>query len=910
VTFFFTDIEGSTRLWEQDGDAMREALARHDELVRRLVEAHDGVVFATGGDGFAAAFALAGEAIACAIEVQAAVLAMDLPRVRMGIHTGEAVERDGDYFGPAVNRAARLMAVGHGGQILVSSATRQISGATDLLDLGEHRLRDLSEPERIFQAGPDGLAAEFPPLRTLEVIATNLPVQLTSFVGRVEELDEIEREVRVQRMVTLTGVGGVGKTRLAIQVAAALAAEFADGVWLCELAPADEREALTEVVALALGVAVRPGLTRTESIVEYLRDREALLLVDNCEHLLDAAAEFTTSVLSAAPRVKILATSREGLGVRGEQLWPLRSLRLPDGAGTLVEMVACEAVALFVDRARAVDPSFVLDDKVAPAVAEICRRLDGIPLAIELAAARVGALSPVEIAGLLDERFRVLTGGRRRAVERHQTLRAAVDWSYSLLDDRTRRVFERLGVFAGTFDAAAAQAVAATGALDRVDVVDGLSELVAKSMLIAERTPDGTTRYQLLETLRQYALESLAGTAGVDALRHRHAQHYADVSAQLGPVLATAEEPLAIRQVAQDVDNLRSAIGWALDRTALEERMLAVRIIAPLGVLVSTMRSFGFGDWAERAVDVASQAPGGLRFSALGAAAFAATNRGDIERARTLVEQAFGHEVPDDAPERTEAYVARGVVIGATDLIEASEFLFGSIDDLNRAGDHYAAVTARCTGGIFAALGGDVAHGRAETETAVALAREVRNPTLLSVTLYGYAITRWDVDAAGALAAIEECLEVIATGASPVIHADALEILARLQGSAGDVAEALRTALRAITEAEEVGNRPSVASTEWYIAEVLGLAGIELEVATVLHGFTTRGPMATIFPAVAGPEAEIHERAVAAMRNELGTERFEVLAEQGARFTYEESIKYAKSELARILAALSEQHTS
>ncbi|MDQ1435867.1 MAG: hypothetical protein QOF59_2683 [Actinomycetota bacterium] len=647
-------------------------------------------------------------------------------------------------------------------------------------------------------------------------------------------------------------------------------------------------------------------MSRAESIIEHVRDRRLLLLLDNCEHVLDAAADLTASLLDTSPHIKILATSREGLGVRGEQLWPLRSLEAPAGSESTVEIAASEAVALFVDRARAVDRTFAIDDSVAPAVAEICRRLDGIPLAIELAAARIGALAPAEIAGLLDERFRVLTGGRRRTVERHQTLRAAVDWSYSLLDESTRRVFARLGVFAGGFDAVAAQAVAVEDALDRVAVVEGLSELVAKSMLAAERIPDGTTRYQLLETLRQYALEMLTATADVDAVRRKHASHYADLSARLGPQLATAEETTATRRITLELDNIRSAIGWALERDDTDDRILAVRIIAALAVLVSTMRSAGIDDWAERTVDAARSAPPGLRFSALGAAAFAATNRGDLARAQPLSEEAFADGVPEDACERTEAYVARAVVIGATDMIEAANFLLAAVDDLMRVGDHYAAVTARATGGIFAALGGDLVRGRAETETAVTLARELRNPTALSVALYGYAMTRWQDDAPGARVAVEECLAVIGEGASHVILAEALEILFRLHFDAGDVGEAIRTAQRSIVESFEVGNRPSVVSTQWYIAEALGLAGVELEVAAVLHGFSTRNPMASIFPAVAGIEAEIHDRAIAVVRRELGAARFEALAARGARFTYEESVEYTTGEIARMLAGVSE----
>jgi len=494
VTFLFTDIEGSTRLWQQDEFAMRAALSRHDELLRSAVADHGGTVFSSMGDGIAAAFPAASAAVRAALSAQQLIGAEAWPtatpiRVRMGLHTGEAESREGDYFGTAVNRAARLMAVGHGGQVLCSSATTEVLGDEMVLtDLGEHRLRDLDRPMHVFQLGGGG----FGPLRSLDGLPGNLPSSETSFVGRRAQLAEVAKELGANRLVTLTGVGGVGKTRLALQVAAELLPGFAEGAWLCELAAAATEDDLAQVVAVALGVAQRPQMSLAESIVDFLRPRRVLVVLDNCEHLLDSAARLVVAILAGAPGVRILATSREGLGIPGERLWSVPSLSVVEGAEV------GEAVALFADRAEAVDRRFVLDEATLPAVVELCRRLDGIPLAIELAAARVAVMSPAEMAGHLDERFRLLTGGRRGRVERHQTLRAAVEWSYSLLTDTDKTVFECLGVFPSSFDEQAAIAVCCPSGLERWDVIDTVAGLVAKSMVGVERS-GGATRYQLLD---------------------------------------------------------------------------------------------------------------------------------------------------------------------------------------------------------------------------------------------------------------------------------------------------------------------------------------------------------------------------------------------------------------------------
>ncbi|MCJ7672422.1 MAG: adenylate/guanylate cyclase domain-containing protein, partial [Acidimicrobiia bacterium] len=625
-TFLFTDLEGSTRLWEEHPDAMRAALARHDEILRDAVEDRGGHVVKTTGDGLHAAFGTAHDAVAAAIEAQRGLDAepWTLPDpllVRMGIHTGEADLREGDYFGTAVNRAARVSAAAHGGQVIVSHATEELvrdhlPAEVTLEDLGEHHLRDLARPERVFQVRAPGLTEDFPPLRSLEAFPGNLPARQTSFVGRDKELGKIADALRSAPLVTLTGVGGVGKTRLAVQVAAQVLPHYPDGAWLCELATADSPDTLIQVVASALAVPSRSGMDLAQAVVEYLRPKHLLLVLDNCEHLLDPAGDLADRIVEMCPNVRLLATSREGLAVDGEQVIPLRSLPLPGEHADAGAIEAADAVQLFVERARAAQADFSVAASDLAAVAEICRRLDGMPLAIELAAARAVAMSPSEIASLLDERFRLLTGGRRSAVERHQTLRATVDWSYGLLEERQRLVFDRLGVFAGTFDGAAATAVVGVEGIERFDVLDALTDLVAKSMVVAERTDDGTTRYHLLETLRQYAREQLDETGAADDWRRRHAEHYAAFAADSGTALLGPDEIAWRHRLIEDADNLRAAVTWALDRDDEPDVRIGFRIVAALHIEAAMRRASGVSAWAARALERAELMSPTERFDA------------------------------------------------------------------------------------------------------------------------------------------------------------------------------------------------------------------------------------------------------------------------------------------------------
>ena len=576
VTLLLADVEGSTRLWQTQPEEMTAAIARLNQVVSDVIAARDGVrpVEQGEGDSFVAAFARASDAVACALELQLAPLAPI--RLRIGVHTGEVQLRDeGNYAGSTINRTARLRDLAHGGQTVLSGATEELvadrlpEGAW-LTDLGTHPLRDLPRPERVVQLCHPDLVNEFPPLRTPKAIpATNLPVHLTRFVGRQAEMHDVKQLLAENRLVTLTGAGGVGKTRLAVHIAAELAGEFADGVWCVDLAPITDPDLVPVTVARALGLPDQPGRSTMDTLLRFVRDRQMLVVVDNCEHLLDASAELIVALLGAAPGLTVLATSREAIGVAGEVGWRVPSLSLAD-----------EAIALLTDRVRHARPDFRITDDDTTTVTEICRRLDGVPLAIELAAARVRALSLAEILDGLHDRFRLLTGGARTAVRRQQTLRASVDWSHALLTEPERVLFRRLAVFLGGFDLAAAQAVAGGGGVQPYQVLDQLTLLVDKSLVVADDS-GGRTRYRLLETMRQYALEKLGESGEADAVRSRHRDHYTSLAAPLDAP-AGSDYERRLEQAETEIDNLRAAFGWSRENSDIELALALASSLCPL----------------------------------------------------------------------------------------------------------------------------------------------------------------------------------------------------------------------------------------------------------------------------------------------------------------------------------------
>ncbi|MHA2621304.1 MAG: tetratricopeptide repeat protein [bacterium JZ-2024 1] len=580
-TFVFTDIVESTRLWETNPSAMSRALERHDELIRRAVETHGGKIVKQVGDGFHAVFANASNAICCAIEAQRTIFqeSWETPepiRVRVAVHSGEAQFREHDYYGPTLNRCHRLMSVAHGGQILVSSVTRELVSnylppGVSLKSLGEHRLPDLVLPEVVYQVVHPDLPQNFPPIRTLGTYQHNLPIQTTNFVGRANELREATRLLKKCRLVTLVGAGGVGKTRLALQIGADLIDRFRDGVWFIELAHLSDPSFVAQAVAVTLSVREEPGRSLADTLIDYLRPKHILLILDNCEHLVDAVATLADALLAHCPDLRILATSREDLRVSGEHAWRLPSLSAPDSSlsslpGTLA---AFESVQLFIDRAKAVVPGFALTPENANAVARICDLLDGIPLALELAAGRLASLSVQQVADRLSDRFVFLTYGKRTSPSRHKTLAATIEWSYDLLSNLEKRLFERLSVFAGGSDLDAVESICAAHPIPKSEILDLLSFLTSKSLVNVQPGLVGPeVRYSLLKTLSAYAQMKLVERGEKQMMQRNHLQYYLALVETAEPDLTGPNQDSALQRLEMEHQNILSALRFCLEEEA------------------------------------------------------------------------------------------------------------------------------------------------------------------------------------------------------------------------------------------------------------------------------------------------------------------------------------------------------
>ncbi len=577
LTFLVTDIEGSTSLLRRMGaDGYARVLADHHALIRSELAAHDGAELTMMGDGFFAAFSAPRGCVAAALAMQRALDAHAWPararvRVRMGVHTGEAELTAAGPVGLDVHRAARIAAVAHGGQILLSETAAALvqgslpAGAT-LLDLGVHRLKDLGRPERIYQLQAAGLQPEFPPLRSLgnPTLLNNLPAELSTFIGRADELKDVRALVEASRLVTLTGAGGGGKTRLGLQVAADLLDGTGDGVWLVELAAVTEPDAVPAAIAAVLGVVSQPCRSAVDTLIDALAPQRLLIVLDNCEHLIDACATTADAILRRCPRVHLLVTSREPLGISGEAIYRVPSMSLPPADDGSPTRAGSDAVALFVDRARKQGIDLATDEQTGPLIASICRRLDGMPLAIELAAARLSSLSLADLRDRLDHRFRLLTGGSRVAMARQRTLLATVSWSYSLLDGAEQRLLRRLAVFPESFDLAAAEATGGAGTMDVLDVDELLGSLVNKSLVVAEPSAHGL-RYRLLETIRQFGADRLveAGDDETVAVSAAYCDHFVSLAGTAAPHLGGPEQGSWFGRLDADRANLWRAAEWA-----------------------------------------------------------------------------------------------------------------------------------------------------------------------------------------------------------------------------------------------------------------------------------------------------------------------------------------------------------
>ena len=798
VTFLFTDIEGSTALWERDEARMSQALALHDALARSAVESHGGNVVKTTGDGIHAVFDDAGAALAATLELQLALgesaASGGAPlRVRCGLHRGVVEHRAGDYYGSAVNRAARIMSAAHGGQVLLSQAVvdcvrDHLPAQTSLRDLGRIRLRDLSTPECVYQAVHPQLRAEFPALRSLETTPNNLPLQPTTFIGRDKELAELKRLFGTVRLLTLTGAGGCGKTRLGLQLAADSLERFPDGAWLVELAPLSDPSLIPRTAATVLGLEEEPGKAITTTLAEHLKDKRTLLLLDNCEHLLGACAVLAESLARQCPHLTILASSREALGIAGEQTHRVPSLSLPDAneIHTPASIAAFEALQLFVDRCVKVDADFRVTVDNAPTLVSICHRLDGIPLAIELAAARVRSLSVEEINRRLDHRFRLLTGGSRTAVPRQQTLRSLIDWSYDLLQEPEKQLLQRLSVFAGGWTLDAAEGICAGGDVEDVAVLDLLTSLIDKSLVVVEQS-DARFRYRLLETVRQYARERLVESGGAESIRTRHRDYFVALAEEAETKLLGAEQADALRLFEAEHDNLRLALEWSqAEAPAQEDRRLC-----------GAMHRFWFTrgyvaegrEWCARILAQGEPAELTLEYArVVNAAGSLAWHQTDFRAARPLLEQGLA-------------------------LSRALDDRLGLARSLNNLGS-------------LAFEQGDYPAARALYEESLAVWRELGDRRGAAGLLGNLALVAWERgDLPDAQSLAQESLVLAQNVEDQGRVADALSILGNIACDQGDLATAWARNEESLAIGRELGDRDCIATALYSLGVAAFLRG-------------------------------------------------------------------------------------
>jgi predicted ATPase/class 3 adenylate cyclase/Tfp pilus assembly protein PilF len=906
VTFLFTDIEGSTKMWDRNPQAMQAALVRHDEVLRRAIEERGGYVFKTVGDAFCAAFSTGPGALEAALETQRRLLCekweqTEPLRVRIALHVGAAEERDGDYFGPPVNRVARLLSAAHGGQVLLSLPAQelvrdQLPAGTSLRDLGEHSLKDLFRPERVFQLLAPGLPVEFPPLRTLDAYRNNLPLQPTPLVGREKEVTQVCDLLRRDetRLLTLTGPGGIGKTRLALQAAADLLEDFSNGTFFAPLATLTEAQLFFPAVAETLGVREIGEQPLDESLKDYLGERRLLLLLDNFEQVLGAAPA-VTELLAAAPGLKVLATSRAPLGLYGEHEFPVPPLTLPDPKRPppLERLTQYEAVGLFVERARAVKPDFAITNESAPAVAEICARLDGLPLAIELAAARVRLLSPQAMLTRLGNRLKLLKGGPRDLPTRQRTLRGTIDWSYELLNEDEKTLFGRLSVFSGGRTLEAIEEICDPGG--DIDALEGMESLLEKSLLRREEGAGGESRFVMLETVQEYAREKLEESGQAEEIKRAHAEYFLTLAEEAELEFKGAQQKRWLERLEAEHDNMRAALSWALERAQAE---LALRLGGALGRFWWMRGHLSEGRrWLEGALAmdgrVGSLESRAMALAGVGALAF---DQGELDRAQEACEEGL-ELLAHEATERSEVKLYLLVSLGHVAL---------NREDYERATQLF--------------------------EESLALSREKRDTWGVALSLMGQAIVSHDRgDSQRATELFEESMDLLRERRDKINLAFCLNNLGMVVCSQGDLVRAAKLTEEGVVLMRELGVRGNVSlglyNLGWITLlqndldraadlyeESLALAwdiGMNLIVQSDLEGFAlVAGAQGAARRAAQlwGAAQALHEAKgiprdidflaeadvrISAVRSGMGEEAWEAAWRKGRAMTLEEAVSYA-----------------
>jgi predicted ATPase/class 3 adenylate cyclase len=909
ITFLFTDIEGSTKMWEQHPTAMGAALARHDQIMEAAIREYGGHVVKKRGDGYHAAFGTPQEAVSACIKAQHELCSEEWGeapgeiKVRMSLHTAAAKEREGDYYGTQLNRAARLVSAGHGEQVLLSRATYELlrddlPAGVALHDLGKHRLKDLSRQERIYQLIAPGLAVEFPPLSSLDNHPHNLPLQLTTFVGREKEIAEITNLLATDRLVTLVGPGGVGKSRLALQVGAELIGEIAQGVWFVDLAPLAESELVPQAVASVLNVREEGKRSLEETLADYLNDKTLLLILDNCEHQIDSCAQLADSLLRVCSGLRILITSREALRISGEMTRPVLPLDTPDSQHlpVLEKLSQYDAVRLFIDRAVAVSPTFAVDNANAPAVAQICHSLDGIPLAIELAAARVRAMSVEMIATRLDDRFRLLSAGERLVRQRHQTLEAVIDWSYDLLREYERNLFRRLGVFAGGWTLEAAEAVCCGKGIEECEILYLLTSLVDKSLVQIDR-PREEVRYRMLETVRQYAWEKAFSTNEVEGVRARYIDYYLKLAEEGEEKSYWGGDRALPKQLSVDLDNFRAALTWCLE----QGESYGETVLRLTGALWIVWWTFGYlnegRDWLERAIKQ-SPTEGAARAKALNNLGCIAWQQGDYHIAAGYTGESisiYRAQVPEDRWGLANAIHIHGHVLfdqkdysQARALFEESLLIFRQLDDQVNI----------CT--LVSDIGkvdyheGNYQSAKEKHEECLAIARNMDDQTLIAANLLRLGdIARLEGDYQQASDLYEESLEILGEMEFNLELAGNLHKLGYIAQYRGEYLKAAGLFVKSLSMQRDMGNKQGIAECLAGLASVAVVTG-ELETGVRLFAATEK--FLTDLGAPLGPadRAEM-ERDLSVARVQLSEDAYSIAWTRGTDMTLESAIASAEN---------------
>jgi predicted ATPase/class 3 adenylate cyclase len=943
VTFLFTDIEGSTRLLQHLGDRYADVLAEYRRLLRTVAQEWGGQEVDTQGDAFFVAFPRAKDALVAAVTAQRSILSHRWPnnvsvQVRMGLHTGEPLAAETGYIGMDVHRAARICGTGHGGQILISDTTRplveeDLSPDVRFRDLGQYRLKDLARPQRLFQVVAGGLPTDFPPLKSLDVLPNNLPIQLTSFVGRERDIAEVKGLFSTTRLLTLTGAGGAGKTRLALRVAAEVLEEFPNGVWLVELAALSDPTLIPQIAASALTVREQPGRPLIATLTDYLQPMQLLLLLDNCEHLLSACAHLAEVLLRACPHLRILATSREGLGIGGELTYRVPSLSVPDvrRPAPLDHLVQHEAVRLFIERVTFAVPTFRVTEQNAPAIAQVCDRLDGIPLAIELAAAQVKALSVERIAVRLDNRFRLLTGGSRTALPRHQTLQGTMDWSHDLLSQKERTLLRRLSVFAGGFTLEAAEVVGSRDGLDEVEILTLLTHLVDKSLVVKEEQ-GGDDRYRLLETVRQYAWNKLLEAGEVAELRRQHASFFLALAEAGEPHLTDADQETWLKRLDAEHDNFRAALEWSKTVAGGEETRLRLA-----GALWRFWNARGYWSeglrWLEGAVAAGSGVSPSARAKAFFGAGVLAWLLSDNDRAAALIDEslALNRQLADKRGIADSLRILAQVAWGREDYDRARALGEESLSLFQEVGNKWGIAAVFRFLGYLAQSRHDLERARPSLEQSLALARELGDKRGIAQSLYGLGqIARDNGDYERATKLYEESLVVSREMGDKYFISNSLHTLGILANYRSDPARAVAFLEESLAIRKEIGDKGSVSQALRSLASVAlsqkdygRAAELYKESLSLQKRVPHKGSVAECFeglaqaadgqkeseraarllgaaerlreglPSPAPRELRKMEQSVTKVRGALGEEVFRMKWAEGRAMTLEQAIEYA-----------------